>query len=339
MKSNKKACDFLSKFKIFLLIPIVLVFSSLIVSVFLGFNLDYDFRKVTTFSIKFNSTVTATEYDVLSSETKSIIKQSDISTFRIERIGEGAQNGLLVKIPNDSGALTDEIEGLKTNLESNLLIDIADKIESTVVISTTDISHNQPQNINRMLLFSAICVVCILAFVFLYMFIRFNLIMGLSVVLSILMGIAILTSGIILFRIPLNNQFMLAYFVLILSVTLQSIYLANFVKSTFKLDSFSKSTNKDRAYFAISKSYKEILIFAGIVALATMIVGLFGNASLIFTTLSLVLALLISPFVSIVFNLSIWSSWYQKDKDLILRRRLEIEKKKLEKKTEDKIVV
>ena len=43
--------------------------------------------------------------------------------FRIEKIGEGAQNGLLVKIPNKNAKLDDEIKELKVFIEDNLLLD------------------------------------------------------------------------------------------------------------------------------------------------------------------------------------------------------------------------
>ena len=48
---------------------------------------------------------------------------TEIVTGLVEKIGEGAQNGLLVKIPNKNAKLDDEIKELKVFIEDNLLLD------------------------------------------------------------------------------------------------------------------------------------------------------------------------------------------------------------------------
>ena len=57
MKSNKKSCDFISKFKYFMLIPIVIALLSIVFGAIFGFNQDYDFQDITTFNVKFNTTL------------------------------------------------------------------------------------------------------------------------------------------------------------------------------------------------------------------------------------------------------------------------------------------
>ena len=65
MKSNKKSCDFVKNFKYIMLLPIVIALLAIVFGAVFGFNLDYDFRNVTTFNVKFNTTVTESEYKVL----------------------------------------------------------------------------------------------------------------------------------------------------------------------------------------------------------------------------------------------------------------------------------
>ena len=98
MKSNK-AFNFVSKFKYLMLVPLVLVLVSIVIGAIWGFNADYDFKSVSSFSVKFNTTVTECEYVKLSDSLKEIIKGNEFDNFRIEKIGSGAQNGLLVKVP------------------------------------------------------------------------------------------------------------------------------------------------------------------------------------------------------------------------------------------------
>jgi hypothetical protein len=56
----------------------------------------------------------------------------------------------------------------------------------------------------------------------------------------------------------------------------------------------------------------------------------FANASLIYTIISILIGNVISLFGCIIFNTSIWSFWYNKQKDASLRRRIESENKKLD---------
>ena len=61
MKPNK-AFDYVAKFKYLMLIPIVLVLAAVIIGSIFNLNYDYDYQKVSNFTVKFNTTVTESEY-------------------------------------------------------------------------------------------------------------------------------------------------------------------------------------------------------------------------------------------------------------------------------------
>ena len=67
----------------------------------------------------------------------------------------------------------------------------------------------------------------------------------------------------------------------------------------------------------------------------------FGDLTLIYTMISIILGLIVAMFVVYFFEFSVWSFWYKKDKDATLRRKIENDKKKANQanKTDDKIVV
>ena len=83
MKSNNKL-NIISRFKYWMLIPIVLLVVSIIFGFVFGLNYDYDFKTVSSFDVKFNTTVTNTEYKELSKQLKTLVK-SEFTDFRIER--------------------------------------------------------------------------------------------------------------------------------------------------------------------------------------------------------------------------------------------------------------
>ena len=118
-----------------------------------------------------------------------------------------------------------------------------------------------------------------------------------------------------------------------------STFINNQIKSTLHLEKYNKYSNADRIYDAVKKTYFSSLLFMGIISLGVFAVMFFGNISLVYTIIAILIGNVIALFASNMFNNTLWAFWYKKDKDASLRRRIESEKKKLENKDEEKIVV
>ena len=340
MKSNKKKLKIISGFKYYMLIPMVLLVVAIVFGCVFGLNYDYDFRNVSTFDVKFNTTVTDVEYKELTKQLDKLI-ETKFEDYRIEKIGEGAQNGLLVKIANDNNSFDSDIDELRNTIESSLLVNCSDSITSSVNITTTEKTDILPKNASELIGYSVLAVVCILAFVFFYYLIRYNFVSSICNVLTILFEIAMLTIVMIVARVPFNYYFVVSYFVMILSSVFISTYLNNNIRNNLNNEKYDKYSNADRVYDAFGKTYKPVLIFTALMILSVLGVMSFGNLSLIYTVLSIVIGYLVMLFGTYMFEFSLWSFWYKKDKDATLRRRVELEKKREENsnKTDEKIVV
>ena len=81
MKSNTNF-NYVSKFKYLMLIPIILVLLAIVIGAIFGLNYDYDFRNVSTFDVKFNTTVSTDEYKELQNSLDSILSKEFLSCFR-----------------------------------------------------------------------------------------------------------------------------------------------------------------------------------------------------------------------------------------------------------------
>ncbi len=340
MKSNKKNINIISGFKYYMLIPIVLLVLSIVFGFVFGLNYDYDFRNVSTFDVKFNTTVTETEYKELTKQLKGLV-DNKFDDYRIEKIGDGAQNGLIVKIANDNNKFDSEIDDLRTTIESSLLVNCGENIESSVIITTTEKNDILPKNASELIWYSVLAVVCILVFVFIYYLIRYNFVSSISFVLTILFEIAMLTIVMIVARVPFNYYFVVSYFVMILSSALISTYLNNNIRSNLNNEKYDKYSNSDRVYDAFGKTLKPVLIFTALMILSVFGIMFFGNLSLIYIVLSIMLGYLVMLFGTYMFEFSLWSFWYKKDKDATLRRKLELEKKRAENnnQADEKIIV
>ena len=156
-----------------------------------------------------------------------------------------------------------------------------------------------------------------------------------------------LTSSMILFRIPFNYYFVVPYVVMILTTIINTVYINNYVKSTLTLETYNKTTNSARIEEAVSKTFKVISIYNITLFAIVLAVMFFGGYSLIYLGIAILVSILISMFVSLIFNTSLWSFWYKKDRDAVLKRRINAENIKREKKekngkqteVDDKIVV
>ncbi len=339
MKSNNKL-NIISRFKYWMLIPIVLLVVSIIFGFVFGLNYDYDFKTVSSFDVKFNTTVTNTEYKELSKQLKTLVK-SEFTDFRIEKIGDGAQNGLLVKIANENGEFDTQIESLKNTIETKLLENTGDKVSSPVTITTTDTYNILPKDASSLIGYSVLAMTCIMLFVFIYYAIRYNLTASVSIVLTILFEIAMLLTVMIVARIPFNYYFVVSYFVMTISTIIISSYLNNYIRSNLNVEKYNKYSNADRVYDAYARTIKPIMIFVALLSLSLFAIMFFGNSTLIYTMLSIIVSLMVGLFGIYFFEFSIWSFWYKKDKDATLRRKIEAEKKKSTQssKSDDKIVV
>lgn len=340
MKSNKKNLNIISKFKYYMLIPIVLLIVAIVFGCVFGLNYDYDFRNISTFDVKFNTTVSTSEYKELEKQLDALV-DTKFDDYRIEKVGEGAQNGLTVKIANDEGDFNQTIEDMKETIESSLLVNCGDVIESNIVVTTSDTTTILPKNISDLIWYSVLAIVCILAFVFIYYVIRYNFVSSISFVLTILFEIAMLTIVMIVARVPFNYYFVVSYFVMIMASVFVSTYINNNIRGNLNSEKYEKYSNSDRVYDAFGKTLKPVLIFTTLMILTVFAVMFFGNLTLLYIVLSILCGYVVMLFGTYMFEFSLWSFWYKREKDATLKRRLELEKKRLENanKKDDKIVV
>ena len=334
MKTNKKL-NAVPHLKLQLIIPSIILLVAIVIGIIFGFNLDYDFREITTFNVKFNTTVSKNEYDLLEKQLDSLLNVS-LDDYRIERIGEGSQNSLIVKIADKDV----DVSNLKSNIEDNLLVSIKDDITSDVVIRTTDTLTESPIYYTNVILLGLLALGCVLIYVFIYTLVRYNLSAGISLVSSILITILLSLSLIALARIPVNRYSIIAMFLGILLVVVSTTVINNYIKATLNLDSYNKFSNFDRCYEAIKKVIKGQLIVYSLIISAILLVMFFGNLSLVYVSLACLVSTIIAFVVSLIYNTTIWAMCYKKDKDFILRKRIENEKLKSENSnSEEKIVV
>ena len=325
------------KFKFTIIAPAVLLLVAIVIGAIFGFNFDYDFKTTQSFNVKFNTTVTQEEYDILEDRIYELVNL-ECENFRLERIGEGAQNGVVVKIA-DKKVMTNDInlDNLKETIEENLLTGIT--IDSNVVVRTETTYVDSSTNYVNTLWWGIGAYAFIMVFTFIYLFIRYNLASAISLICSQTIGIILVASLLILTRLPVNYFTILSFFVMLLLTTYTTLYVDNYIKETLNNDKFNKFSNDERVTFAINKTFKNLVIVFASLIVAILAVMFVGNLSLIYLCTSFIMAIIVSFAMTIIFNTTIWALIYNKEKDTILRKRIEKENNKSQEKSEDKILV
>lgn len=342
MKTNNSKFNFISYFKYLMIVPVVMALAAMIIGLIAGFNYDYDYKNVSTFTVKFNTTVTEAEYDLFEEEITKVVVRYDLDDHRISRIGKDAQNGILVEIVNPDNEHASSIEDLKLELEENLYTTLESQLDRSIYVSTTDTIVNVPTNSTHMFWWSLLAVGCVLVLAFLYTLIRYNLMAGVSVVLSTLLALVMLTSANVIFRIPLNTGFPIAYAVATLLCVIISLVINNGLKLTINDDQYSKFSNEERVYSVVNcRLIAMILVSLAFVVLPLVLIAVFSTISTLYTIISIIIGMVVAVFTSMFFGPTIWSFWYNREKDKMLKRRKVREQKKLENKdkTDEKIVV
>ena len=237
-----------------------------------------------------------------------------------------------------------KLTDLIVTLEDTLLAE-TDDVESSVVVSTTELTYSLPRNATRLIWLSMLALACIVVFVIGYKWIRYNLMAGLALATSIALEVATLVAALVAFRIPVNYNFAIPFVVMLFTTIINATLMNNSIKAGLNNEAYNKTTNADRVLMATKSNLKGIIIYMSMLVAAVLGLVFFGNASMIYLGIATVVGLIISAFVSLLINNALWSFWDKKDKDRSLIRRINAEKKRIEaknnknKQVDEKIVV
>ena len=343
MKLNKlKDFKFTDYAKYVLLAPLCVIVLSVIVSLVCAlcgvgyFNLDYDYKTSYSFEVKFNATVTEAEYNTYQDIVADTLSDKGITSYRFFGMGEGVYTRIEVKALNNGNDANFEknLQDLQVHFIENLEAEAQQAGAVTNVrISVTDFVVEQPMNAFNTILFAGITLLAVIAFMFVYMFIRFNLMAGVSLILSLLYETAMLTALISLVRIPVNSTIYVAYMFMYVFTIVMNMSVFHSVR--VDLDSDVADDNSKVALNAVNKNVVPVSIMSAILLVATVMYIILGYAFVQFTAMAVAFAILVSLYFVLFVNTTIWVKLYSRKRDLILRKKQEYRKKKLEKKSKD----
>lgn len=327
MKSNNFKNKIFSGSKYFLLIPLIVVLVSLIMFIIFSFNKSLDFKQNYTFTLEYKADISNTKY----TEYNNIIKNNLYDEFGnkitvvTQKQNEDIEISTLVKVYTNStdeqtlNTLNDVVESIKSQVNT--------KIGNGHCI-VSDIKLAKGQNYGSEILWSGISILVVMAVMFAYLWLRYELKTAL-VSLAIAPFITIMYTALyVLLRLPVSTLFCIPLLASVAISYLVFILFANATRNNLKNEKFAKCTNAEILLDSMDKVSRQII---GIIVLSTFVylttLLLFTKRFVVFAISGLI-GVILAIYASIIISSIIWSKVYRKDKDMRLKEEKDKEAKK-----------
>lgn len=316
--------DYSSKAKYLILIPVIIfAFAVMIASIF-GINYAKELQDRYEFTVDFGVEIADSDINGYVDKIEESLQKHNLKVVEYKKFGQSIYTGLILTLDNVDTEFTEEqIEEMQKSIESELEVSIANTVEvSNLQLIRSDITGFA---LKALLAFGIILVA-----IFIYLWIRFSLIMATSGAIVGAITPALIFALYGLFRLPFGYSSLAIMFIgLVFSIVLLIMLFDKIKNKTMETQTL---TNNKYIREAIDDKRNLLtMYFVGGVVLIGLIM-LFVNIYLFTIFLAFALAIIISVYASQYVGMSFWALVYNKAKDQRLRNRIEREKKLAEKK-------
>lgn len=345
MKSNNCSQKIFKGSKYFLLVPVVIVFVSLIMFIIFSFNKSYDFKNNYTFTLNYKSDISSSKY----SDCNNIIKNNIYDKFGnkvsvvTQKLNEDIETATLVKVyTNDkSEKMTDQLTSVVEQIKSQINVKLGDGHSTT-----SDVVFAKGLNYSAEILWTGISLLTVMAVMFAYLWIRYELKTAITSLVIVPFITIMYTALYVLLRLPVSTLYCTPIIIsTIISYVIFIVY-ANITRGYLKNDNYNKSTNAEILSLAMDKIKIVVLGIVCLTTFAYMVTMFFFTLRFVVFAISGLIGLILAVYASIVLSSLIWSKMYRRDRDMRLREEKENEEKRLKegnkkktKEEEEKILV
>lgn len=322
-KQNKSLSKFVDFKRFTFVIPIILLAFAMLVFGIWGVNRGLDYKDSYTFDVYFNTSVDKAQYKEYTKIIKDTFNEQSDGDFTvvITKLNEDIASGCKVNVLTSDKEMSNTTFSDRITTINTVVKEKLDAKNESRSVRFTDLQFQSAESYSKPFAMGLIALAVVMALMFVYFWIRFELKMALS---SLIVGpySAITTlSLMILFRIPFTYNFMLP--VLVSSVLAYILYFVIFAYVKSKLIEKSNMTNADVIYDSIAHNKSVFLV---LLALAGALVVLMLTLNLTHITLliALMFAIVSALYSGIILPTTMWCEIYKKDKDNRLKARIEL---------------
>ena len=303
--TDNKNMDIVGKRTIWFVIPAAIIAIALIIYVIMGVNVGIDFSSGVKIELYSEDGITPAQYDAYVKGITDVVKENDGVVSYAQRSGDGA---VVVKCSSIKGNPTDaELETLQKNIEAALKLkyeDIADESnDSYITVSFAGASVS-----NELLSRALVAVGVASVLMLIYIWIRFDLLSGLSAVIALIHDVVITFALTIIFRVQVNSSYIAAIITIIAYSINATIVLFDRAREAKKhLVGGAKFIPADIANQAIKSTFTRSFYTNVSTLIPIALLAIFSVATVQEFALPIIFGLVSGFFSSVCLAPSIWT--------------------------------
>lgn len=336
--------DFHKHFWKFIIAPIVMVITAIVLLCTVGFNAGFDFTGGTSISIFSNNDATfvgegvktynlekGEEYNAFVEKINATLKEQNVSSLSyqktivtVEELGIYDGHAIVLKIQNLG---KDKVESLTGALANAFGYDTATNVsnaEEAIIANTISPTISQ-YTLNLVIT----ALVSALVIVFVYLAIRLGVASAMSVVFGVAHDVLAILCFALIFRLQVETSFLAAVVVLMMFSVINNIFLFNNIKNNATNGKFeengkySRANNADVANLSIKESLPRQTVFACVSLIAICLTAIVATSGVRVAVLPFLMGVLSSIYASIFILPVLWAISYVPSK----KKKVKEEKK------------
>ena len=332
---KEKELNFVQYFKYVLATSLFIILAATVVFAFAGFNGSYDLSGGYMVRLSYGTEITDEQQADYTQELQQIFNNDSIKHYTIYNEGEAEHAAVTVKFTTTNLTTSQQeslFEGLVDDIEANL------NPTDFLGFNVENVVEFYPSVTAETVWLAVGVIVTILAMVFVYMLIRFDLWVALSSLLGAVHDAVLVLALMVIVRLHVSSLMLAIVLFAILLSLVRSINKFAKIREDYVREVYENKTNIQVVSNSIKQNFlTDAIIFATLAVLAIML--LFVGAPLAFEmSASLAIIAIVGDYSNLLFTPSLWALWYNRKNDKRLQKRLEL-KNSNSKKEEEKLVV
>lgn len=307
LKSEKFKPTKLSKY--FWMFSATIFLIGLIILCTIGFNLGLDFTGGNIMEVRAGSQVenAQTKADV-ERTINDVLLENGVTTglARSQIVGTGEEARLSFQYQNIDGKTTAEMTEINDQIKAALETKLADVIDGSFTVGTSETKSASASGDLLMKSFIALAI-AILA-ILIYVAIRFDLIGGLSAIITLFHDVILMCALVLICRIEINASFIAAVITILGYSVNNTIVVFDRVRENMKKEALAGKSNKEIADISVKQTLTRTFNTSFTTLLAVVLLAIIGVSAIREFIIPIIFGLIVGTYAAIFISAPLWAS-------------------------------
>ncbi len=331
---NKSKFDYCKNLKWFIIAPIVLTIVGIILLFTVGFNLGLDFTGGTVLKVYANSEGYIEEatsyhiekdqdYNAMRGIIEKVLSENGLSiasfrstTMTIDGLDTNGQ-AVEVRYQNVSGATGTEISELNNKVREGL--QEAFKYKYVSVTEDYSLAVSAPEVVtatasSELLMNAFIAMIVAIALILIYVAFRFEITSGLAAVLALFHDLIVMTSMVLIFRIPINSSFVAALVTILGYSINNTIIIFDRIRENTKSGDYDKKENSVVANDSVKQTMTRSIFTTLTTVITIGLVAVIGVSDIREFAFPILIGIIAGFYSSVFITPGLWAIGYRPKK-------------------------